>query len=201
MFPAGRARHAFPLQGKIMQKTTSQFPIILKRDCSAIRIPSGEKITLTQGISVVMTQSLGGNFTVCTDEFGLARIAAPDADALGFNVLQAPDRSIKENVFSRQTVIEKLKTVFDPEIPVNVVDLGLIYSCETYPHEGGGHRVEIKMSMTAPGCGMGDILKKDAESAVKGIPGVAEVNVEIVWDPPWNQSRMSEAARLQLGML
>jgi probable FeS assembly SUF system protein SufT len=184
-----------------MQKTTSQFPIILKRDCFAIRIPSGEKITLTQGSSVVMTQSLGGNFTVCTDEFGLARVGAPDADALGFNVLQAPETLIKEIAFSRQTVIEKLKAVFDPEIPVNVVDLGLIYSCEAYPQEGGGHRIEIKMSMTAPGCGMGDILKKDAESVVKKVSGVTEVNVEIVWDPPWDRNRMSEAARLQLGML
>jgi probable FeS assembly SUF system protein SufT len=184
-----------------MSKTSSQLPIILKRDCFAIRIPSGEEITLTKGSSVVMTQSHGGNFTVCSDLFGLARINAPDADALGFNVLLAPDTTTKKTVFSRQSVIEKLKTVYDPEIPVNVVDLGLIYSCETYPLYSGGHRVEIKMSMTAPGCGMGDILKKDAESVVKKVSDVAEVDVEIVWDPPWDRSRMSEAARLQLGML
>ncbi len=153
-----------------------------------------------KGSSVVMTQSHGGNFTVCSDTFGLARIGASDADALGFNRLTTDDTPIKEEVFSRQRVIERLKTVYDPEIPVNVVDLGLIYSCEVYPQEGG-HRVEIKMSMTAPGCGMGDILKKDAESVVKKMSGVAEVDVEMVWDPPWDRSRMSEAARLQLGML
>lgn len=100
-----------------------------------------------------------------------------------------------------QRVIEQLKTVFDPEIPVNVVDLGLIYACEAHPIEGGGQRVEIKMSMTAPGCGMGDVLMEDARAGVQAVPGVAEVDVEIVWDPPWDQSRMPEAARLQLGML
>jgi metal-sulfur cluster biosynthetic enzyme len=98
-------------------------------------------------------------------------------------------------------VINKLKTVFDPEIPVNVVDLGLIYTCEAQPLPAGGHRVEIKMSMTAPGCGMGDVLREDAVARVQEVPGVAEVDVELVWDPPWDPNRMSEAARLELGML
>jgi probable FeS assembly SUF system protein SufT len=100
-----------------------------------------------------------------------------------------------------QQVIETLKTVFDPEIPVNVVDLGLIYVCEAHLLADGGHRVEIKMSMTAPGCGMGDVLKEDAFTKVQTVPGVTEVDVEIVWDPPWDTSRMSDAAQLQLGML
>jgi probable FeS assembly SUF system protein SufT len=176
----------------------SRQPIILKRDCPATRIPSGEKITLTQGSSVTLTQSLGGNFTIFGDD-GLARVGASDADALGLTVLQA--REAEKGGFSRDAVMKKLQSVFDPEIPVNVVDLGLIYQCEIDPLEGGGHRVAIRMSMTAPGCGMGDVLKEDARAQVATLPGVAEVDVQIVWDPPWDRSRMSEAARLQLGML
>ena len=102
--------------------------------------------------------------------------------------------------FSLEKVIDKLKTVFDPEIPVNVVDLGLIYVCEAHPLAAGGHRVEIKMSMTAPGCGMGDVLKEDARAKVQAVPGVTDVDIEIVWEPAWDQSRMSEAAQLQLGL-
>ena len=97
-------------------------------------------------------------------------------------------------------VIEAIKTVYDPEIPINVVDLGLIYACDAQPLADGGHRVEIKMSMTAPGCGMGDVLKDDARARVQTVPGVSEVGIELVWDPPWDPSRMSDAARLQLGM-
>ncbi len=175
--------------------------IELKRNCEATLIPSGEKVQLSQGDRVVVTQALGGSFTVQTDVGYLARIAASDADALGLEVPQANDQPVDAGPFDVQRVIEKLKTVFDPEIPVNVVDLGLIYGCEAHPLADGGHRVEIKMSMTAPGCGMGDVLKEDARARVQAVPGVAEVDVEIVWDPPWDQSRMSEAARLQLGML
>ena len=176
-------------------------PIELKRDCEATRIPSGEKIRLAQGDRVVVTQALGGSFTVTTGVGYLARIAASDADALGLEVTQANDKPVDAGPFNVQRVFESLKTVFDPEIPVNVVDLGLIYVCEAHPLADGGQRVEIKMSMTAPGCGMGDVLKADARAKVQAIPGVSEVNVEIVWDPPWDQSRMSEAGRLQLGML
>ncbi len=176
----------------------SRQPIVLKRDCPAVRIPSGEKITLARGSSVTLTQSLGGSFTVY-DDGGLARVGASDADALGLAVLQT--QAAGEGHFSRDAVMKKLQAVFDPEIPVNVVDLGLIYQCEIDPLEGGGHRVAIRMSMTAPGCGMGDVLKEDARAQVATVPGVAEVDVQIVWDPPWDRSRMSEAARLQLGML
>jgi probable FeS assembly SUF system protein SufT len=176
--------------------------IELRRDCEATLIPSGEKVQLSLGERVVLTQALGGSYTVQTDMGRLARIAAHDADALGYEVKPAshePDEGTGS--FDLQHVIEQLKTVFDPEIPVNVVDLGLVYACEAHPIDGGGHRVEIKMSMTAPGCGMGDVLKEDARAKVQAVPGVTEVNVEIVWDPPWDQGRMSEAARLQLGML
>jgi len=181
-------------------KPGGQKQIELKRDCEATLIPSGEKVQLSLGESVVLTQALGGSFTVQT-KVGLARIAAPDADALGFEVKQASHEPAGAGSFDLERVIAQLKTVFDPEIPVNVVDLGLVYACEAHPIESGGQRVEIKMSMTAPGCGMGDVLKEDARARVQAVPGVAEVDVEIVWDPPWDQSRMSEAARLQLGML
>jgi probable FeS assembly SUF system protein SufT len=110
------------------------------------------------------------------------------------------DQSAALGPFDIERVIEQLKTVFDPEIPINVVDLGLIYECDTHQLADGSHRVEIKMSMTAPGCGMGDVLREDARSRVQTVPGVSEVDVELVWDPPWDMSRMSDAARLELGM-
>jgi probable FeS assembly SUF system protein SufT len=173
----------------------------LKRSCEATLIPSGEKVQLSQGDCVLVTQALGGSFTVQTEAGYLARIAASDADALGLEVSRAKDEPAEAGPFDLQKVTENLKTVFDPEIPVNVVDLGLIYVCEAHQLADGGHRVEIKMSMTAPGCGMGDVLKEDARAKVQAVPGVKEVDIEIVWEPPWDQSRMSEAARLQLGML
>jgi len=181
--------------------------IDLTRDCDATIIPSGEKLRLIRGDRVVLTQALGGTFTVRTDCGYLARIAAMDADAIGMAIPQSKE-ALAEQLpsqgalpFDIEKVIAQLATVFDPEIPVNVVDLGLIYLCEAAKIEGGGHHVKIKMSMTAPGCGMGDILREEARERVKSVPGVTEVDVEIVWDPPWDRSRMSEAARLQLGML
>ena len=181
----------------------SSTPIELMRDCEATVIPGGEKVTLAQGDVVVLTQALGGSFTVRTDDGALVRIAAQDADALGLEAAQANEAnepSREAGPFDLQKVMDKLKTVFDPEIPINVVDLGLIYACEAHATAEGGHRVEIKMSMTAPGCGMGDVLKEDARAKVQAAPGVTEVDVEIVWDPPWDKSRMSDAARLELGM-
>lgn len=182
--------------------------IELTRDCDATLIPGGVEVTLRAGQHVVLTQALGGNFTVETDSGYLARISAADADALGLEAPpDAPEATATEGdggeagAFELSRVMEQLKTIYDPEIPVNIVDLGLIFSCEAEPLGDGGNRVEIKMSMTAPGCGMGDILKDDAIARVRALPGVAEVDVELVWDPPWDPSRMSEAARLQLGML
>ena len=180
-------------------------PIDLTRGCQATLIPGGQKMTFSQGDSVVVTQALGGSFTVRTMNGHLARIDAHDADALGLELghegEQANGKPEEAGPFELQRVIETLKTVFDPEIPVNVVDLGLIYVCEAHPLAAGGHRVEIKMSMTAPGCGMGDVLKGDARTKVLALAGVTEVDIEIVWEPPWDASRMSEAAQLQLGML
>jgi len=176
-------------------------PIELEQDCEATSIPGGDKVTLSRGDCVVVTQALGGSFTVQTEMGYLVRIGAQDAAALGLDGTQADEQPAEPGPFELQNVIEQLRTVYDPEIPVNVVDLGLIYVCDAQPLEDGSHRVEIKMSMTAPGCGMGDLLKEDARARVQTIPGVSHVDIELVWDPPWDPSRMSEAARLQLGML
>jgi probable FeS assembly SUF system protein SufT len=173
--------------------------IALARDCRATRIPSGGHAVLPAGTPVAITQSLGGEFTVTTGEGGLFRIAGQDADALGQR--RAEPAAFVEGPFDEGLVWEQLRTVFDPEIPVNLVDLGLIYRCESAPLPQGGQRVEIAMSMTAPGCGMGDVLKEDVRRKVQGLPGVREVRVEVVWDPPWDRSRMSDAARLQLGWM
>jgi probable FeS assembly SUF system protein SufT len=181
-------------------------PIELTRDCAATLIPGGERLQLRRGERVVVTQALGGSFTVQIARGRLARIAAADTDALGLDASQgglpqASGQPAASGAFDIQQVLDRLRTVYDPEIPVNVVDLGLIYQCQAQPLEGGGQRIEIKMSMTAPGCGMGEVLKEDARAKVQTIPGVTEVEVEIVWEPPWDQSRMSEAALLQLGLM
>jgi probable FeS assembly SUF system protein SufT len=176
--------------------------VTLARDCEATRIPSGSSVVLPAGTPVTITQSLGGQFTVTTDDGALLRIADKDADALGQG---APAAAVPAPAalgpFEEERVWEQLRTVFDPEIPVNLVDLGLIYHCQAVPLPEGGHRVEIAMSMTAPGCGMGDVLKEDVRRKVQTVPGVREVQVEVVWDPPWDTSRMSDAARLQLGWM
>ncbi|MGH9068219.1 MAG: putative Fe-S cluster assembly protein SufT [Acidimicrobiales bacterium] len=181
-----------------------QVPVALQRDCAAILIPSGQPVSLRRGERAVVVQTLGGSVTVQTDAGYLARVGPEDVDALGLDGDEGdgrgPEGRADGGPFEPGSVIEALKTVFDPEIPINVVDLGLVYGCQIRPLPGGGHRVEIEMSMTAPGCGMGDVLREDARARVQALPGVSEVEVELVWDPPWDLSRMSEAARLQLGM-
>jgi probable FeS assembly SUF system protein SufT len=165
----------------------------LARDVAVIQIPSGVPMTLKAGRPVTITQALGGAYTVLTEDGYMVRVNGPDADAIGKPKTEAPavvGGDIKAAVW------EQLKTVYDPEIPVNIVDLGLVYECDV-----NAGKVSVKMSMTAPGCGMGDVLKADAEQKLRSVPGVTETAVEIVWEPPWDQSRMSEAAKLQLGML
>lgn len=173
-------------------------PIALSRSCPVIGIPTGIPATIPGGTSVRVMQHLGTGYTVLTEYGQMFRIDNKDADALGLAVVETPE-SAAPVAFSENLVWDQLKTVYDPEIPVNIVDLGLIYSCAVTPAGEGGKKIEIKMSMTAPGCGMGDVLKRDVEMKVAHVPEVKEVNVEIVFDPPWNPSRMSEAARLQLG--
>lgn len=169
--------------------------VALTRDCKATAIPSGEVHVLSEGTPVVITQSLGGSYTVTVGYGQLMRVDAGDADALGFEAAQQPDTS----EFSEKAVWDQLKTVYDPEIPVNIVDLGLVYSC-SITEKDGGHNIDITMSMTAPGCGMGDVLKSDIEQKLGPLPTVKNVRVEVVFDPPWTPLMMSEATRLQLGL-
>lgn len=172
----------------------------LHRDCRVVLVPSGAAAVLAQGEDVLVVQQMGDSFTVQTAEGRLARIDGDDADALGLARPTARNVGEDGTAFDLDRVLEQLRTVFDPEIPVNVVDLGLVYRCDAVPLSDGRYRVEIDMSMTAPGCGMGDVLRREAQAKVLAVPGVAEVEVELVWDPPWDMSRLSEAARLELGL-
>ena len=174
--------------------------ITLSRACEVIEIPSGIRGTLPAGAIVRIMQSLGSGYTVATDRGYMYRVDAEDTDALGLsNAARAQAPVVREGAFSNQMVWDQLKTVYDPEIPVNIVDLGLVYSCDVAPLEQGGNTVHIKMSMTAPGCGMGNVLKADVESKLSRLPSITEVHVEVVFDPPWHPGLMSDAAKLQLG--
>jgi probable FeS assembly SUF system protein SufT len=175
-------------------------PITLQRDCPVVEIPSGVHGLLPRGSRVTLMQSLGGSYTVSSDHGCMYRVDAADLDALGLSTPAAAVSSpAAEGLFSEKLVWDQLRTVFDPEIPVNIVDLGLIYACEVTPLGEGKRKIDVKMSMTAPGCGMGNVLKADVESKLSRLPTVGEVHVEVVFDPPWNPGRMSEAAKLQLG--
>ena len=179
--------------------------VTINRDCDAVQIPSGIKVLLTAGTQVRITQSLGGSFTVVTERGAMVRIAGKDAEAIGKDivtqVLEGASSVLGRPEDVEKLVWDQLRTCYDPEIPVNIADLGLIYSCFVTPLPEGEHRVEIKMTLTAPGCGMGESLKVDVESKILSIPGVRETNVDLVWDPPWDRSMISEAAKLELGML
>lgn len=174
----------------------------LTRDCEVIQIPSGHKTTLSAGTTVFITQSLGGSYTIAT-EFGLARITADNAEALGINDTgeAAKPSAASAGPVDEKTIWNQLKTCYDPEIPVNIVDLGLIYDCKVTQHENAGARVDVKMTLTAPGCGMGPTLAAEAKNKIESIPGVDEAEVELVWDPPWNQAMISEVGKMQLGMI
>ena len=177
--------------------------VSLSRACEVIEIPSGIRGTLPQGSPVRIMQSLGNSYTVVSDHgYGnMYRIDARDADALGLSTEEAEAKhsSAQEATFNEQMVWDQLKTVYDPEIPVNIVDLGLIYSCRITDLDQGGKKIDVDMSMTAPGCGMGNVLKADVEGKLSRLPEVREVRVEVVFEPPWTPGRMSEAAKLQLG--
>lgn len=167
---------------------------------AAVQIPQGTSVTLEAGLPVVITQSLGGSFTIALPERGgLFRIAGPDADALG---LEPPSASPSETSgsFSPETVWAVLKTCYDPEIPVNIVDLGLIYSMEPSQRPDGSWRVDVKMTLTAPGCGMGPAIAADARQKILSIPGVSEADVHVVWEPPWAPAMISPEGKLKLGI-
>jgi probable FeS assembly SUF system protein SufT len=175
----------------------------LSRDCDAIQIPSGQKTTIPEGTQGVITQSLGGSYTVATYQ-GLARVSEKDLDALGLQKTQAQEvpKSARTNgEVSEEDVWNQLRQCYDPEIPVNIVDLGLVYDCRLIKKEGGGTRVEVKMTLTAPGCGMGPAIAHDAQSKILSIDGIDEADVQLVWEPPWNQNMISEAGRMKLGMV
>jgi probable FeS assembly SUF system protein SufT len=171
--------------------------IELKRECKGIEIPSGIERSLPAGSRVTISQTLGTSYTVLSDLGYMFRIDANDADALGLSPV--PKNDLPQSTFSEQAVWNQLKTIYDPEIPVNIVDLGLIYSCEIASLDGGGRKIDVKMAMTAPGCGMANVLKADVEHKLGQLPEVKSVSVEIVFEPAWNPSRMSDAAKLQLG--
>lgn len=179
----------------------SSEPVKLERDCAAVMVPQGENVNLPAGSVGYITQALGGSFTVFV-EGNLFRIAGVDADAIGKEPpapIQLPEGATDEDV--EAMAWKQMRTCFDPEIPFNIVDLGLVYTCDIAHDEDGARRIAVTMTLTAPGCGMGDILVQDVRDKLEMIPTVAEADVELVFDPPWNQSMMSEAARLETGML
>jgi len=177
--------------------------VVLNRDVEASVIPIGTKVTLQKGESARITQSLGGSYTVIVNG-NMFRVEGRDADALGLQVANVKNAASSGPATLEQVEKEiwtQLKTCYDPEIPVNVVDLGLIYDCHVEPITPGSYRVGVKMTLTAPGCGMGPVLQQDVQNKLLGIEAVDDVTVELVWEPPWNQGMLTEAARLQLGLV
>jgi len=177
--------------------------IELTRDCAAVEIPAGTATTLPKGTAVNITQSLGGSFTLRVG-YGLFRVSSADADALGLDsaTASAPSGSADctHAAVSEEQIWDTLKTCFDPEIPLNIVDLGLVYEMQLKPLPSGQNRVDIKMTLTAVGCGMGGVIAGDAQQKLLMLEGVEEATVEIVWDPPWHQSRISPEGRKVLGL-
>ena len=183
-----------------MYSRTSE-PVKFERDCQAVMVPSGDVVSLPAGSVGYITQALGGSFTVYV-EGNLFRIAGTDADAIGKTPLPLPVLSESASDADVEALVwDQLRTCFDPEIPVNVVELGLVYECNLLRLDDGNRRAEIKMTLTAPGCGMGETLVSDVRSKVELVPTISEADVELVFDPPWNQNMMSEAAKLETGML
>ena len=174
----------------------------LSRDVIATQIPSGERIPLAAGTKVHITQTLGGSYTVIID-FGLARIDGQDADALGEAVAAkvAQTAPAADGAPDPEAIWDQLKKVYDPEIPVNIVDLGLVYSMEVEQLPDAGYQVNVCMTLTAPGCGMGPAIAEDARSKVLLVPGVSSADVRLVWDPAWNQSMISEEGKMRLGLI
>jgi probable FeS assembly SUF system protein SufT len=175
-------------------------PVALARDCEATTVPFGDRVALSEGGVVFVVQRLGGSITVRTEMGTLLRIDGADADALGLEAT-LDDAVHRAGPFGMDQVTAALHTVFDPEIPVSIVDLGLVYRCDEVIRSDGSRLIDIDLTMTAPGCGMGDVLRSDAERVVRGVPGVDDVAVHLVWDPPWGIDRMTDEVRLELGLL
>lgn len=184
----------------------TNFEIELTRDVEAIQIPSGEPILLPVGTKVMIQQSLGGTYTVATQS-GLARISSSDADALSIDTSAegGANKTIPEKLAAEGdlegAVWEQLKAVYDPEIPVNIVDLGLVYDCQVKDNDAGNKEVDVKMTLTAPGCGMGPTIAADARNKIISLEDIDDAQVDLVWDPPWNQDMISEEGKMKLGMI
>ena len=178
---------------------TTDKPITLRRNCTAIMIPSGDIVSLSAGSSVWLTQSVGSSYTVMTDHGYSVRIDGQDGDALGLahidNIRPAEGGgSVEDQVW------QQLRFCFDPEIPVNIVELGLVYACRVVALAGGGHKAVVHFTLTAQGCGMGQFIKEDIRKKLLALPEIREVEVELVWEPPWNQSMIAVSAKQQLGI-
>jgi probable FeS assembly SUF system protein SufT len=175
----------------------------LSRDVNATQIPAGTRQMIPAGTIVFIHQTLGGSYTVQTD-FGLFRIDNQDADAIGEQVLDTtvPTAALADGAPNPEAIWDQLRKVFDPEIPVNIVDLGLVYSMDVEKLDGdGGYKVNVAMTLTAPGCGMGPAIAEDAKSKILLVPGVSDADVRITWDPPWNQQMISEEGKMKLGLI
>ena len=186
-----------------MTMNTTREVVEVSRDIPATTVPYGETTTLPAGETVTIVQNLGGSVTVRTPFGVLLRIDGENTDAIGIE-REIPERAVDlhgKGPLSMDQVTNALQTVYDPEIPISIVELGLIYRLEEVTDDDGSRVIEIDMTMTSPGCGMGDVICGDAERAVRGVPGVDDVEVNLVFDPPWDMSRMSEATRLELGLL
>lgn len=175
----------------------------ITRDVELIQIPYGESVTIAAGTPAIITQSLGDTFTLELPTLGgLFRLAGRDADAIGKAAAAEPAGAVRaEGPLQEEQVWAALRNVYDPEIPVNVVELGLVYGMAIEAQEDGTYKVGVKMTLTAPGCGMGPVIAEDAKSRIEALPGVVEADVEVVFDPPWGPQMMSEAAKLELGWL
>ena len=175
---------------------------LLSREVTATQIPSGDKTPLAAGTRVTLTQTLGGTYTVSTD-FGLFRIEAKDGDALGETVVAPAVQAatLAGGAPDPEAIWTQLRHVFDPEIPVNIVDLGLVYSMDVSGDDAAGFKVDVAMTLTAPGCGMGPAIAEDAKTKILLVPGVANADVRITWEPAWNQSMISEEGKMKLGLI
>lgn len=184
-----------------MSKTES---ITLSRDCKATAVPQGMTAVIQRGTEVKILQSVGDAHTVIGPRGQMLRIAGEDSDALGIEPPKKPEASAAATADGdsvRELCMAQLRTCYDPEFPVDIVELGLVYVCQVTPLEGGGSEVMVLMTLTSPACGMGDLMVGEVEMKLAEVPGVDEVKVEIVFDPPWDMDRMSDAARLELGMM
>ena len=188
----------------VMHRSDMYEETVFSRDCPVIIVPDGTPTTIPEGAEGFITQVLGGNFTVQMTNGYMVRVAGKDADAIGREVAGPPTFETDgegDVILTEELLWNQLKGCFDPEIPVNIVDLGLVYECELLDGDEGEVKAKVTMTLTAPGCGMGQVLVDDVEAAVSAIPGIVRTDVDLVFDPPWTPDRMNEAARLELGFM